>query len=225
MKAAIIGAGPAGLTCALKLIESGFNVDVYESSAAAGGMTKSFDLWGQRVDVGPHRFFSMDEKINSFWREQVGEDYVMVDRLTRIYYNKKFFLYPVKAMNALKNLGFIEAMSCVLSYIKACFAKKGSEKTFEEWVSHKFGYKLYNVFFKTYSERLWGISCKNLDADFARQRIKGLDLFEVIKSAIFQQKSVKHKTLVEQFAYPKMGAGVPYDNIVKKIASKGGNKI
>ena len=211
MNVAVIGAGPAGLTCALKLSEAGIHVDVYESDSAVGGMTKSFDLWGQRVDVGPHRFFSMDEKINSFWREQVGKDFVMVDRLTRIYYNKKFFLYPVKAMNALKNLGFFEAMACVLSYIKACFAKKGDEKTFEEWVSHKFGYKLYSVFFKTYSERLWGISCKNLDADFARQRIKGLNLFEVIKSAIIPQKGVKHKTLVEQFAYPKMGAGVPYE--------------
>ena len=222
MNVAVIGAGPAGLTCALKLVEAGIHVDVYESDSTVGGMTKSFDLWGQRVDVGPHRFFSMDEKINSFWRGQVGEDFVMVDRLTRIYYNKKFFLYPVKAMNALKNLGFLEAMACVLSYIRACFAKKGDEKTFEEWVSHKFGYKLYSVFFKTYSERLWGISCKNLDADFARQRIKGLNLFEVIKSAIIPQKGVKHKTLVEQFAYPNMGAGVPYENIAKKIETLGG---
>ena len=217
MKVAVIGAGPAGLTCALKLAEAGMEVDIYEREESVGGMTKSFDLWGQRVDIGPHRFFSMDEKINSFWQEQVGEEYVMVDRLTRIYYNKKFFLYPVKAMNALMNLGVIEATACVLSYLKACFAKKGDEKTFEEWVSHKFGYKLYSIFFKTYSERLWGISCKDLDADFARQRIKGLDLFEVIKAAVLPQKGTKHKTLVEQFAYPNMGAGVPYDNISDKI--------
>ncbi len=221
MKIAVIGAGPAGLTCALKLAEAGHEVDVFESDHIIGGMTKSFDLWGQRVDIGPHRFFSMDDRINSFWQEQVGEDYVMVDRLTRIYYNRKFFLYPVKAMNALMNLGFVEASACVLSYLRVCFAKKGDEKTFEEWVSHKFGYKLYSIFFKTYSERLWGISCRELDADFARQRIKGLDLFEVIKAAILPQKGTKHKTLVEQFAYPNMGAGTPYDTIVKKLEELG----
>lgn len=223
MKVAVIGAGPAGLTCALKLAERDVDVDVYESDSAVGGMTKSFDLWGQTVDLGPHRFFSMDEKVNSFWLSQVGGDYIMVDRLTRIYYNKKFFLYPVKAMNALTNLGITEAVACVFSYMKAQFTKKGDEKTFEEWVSNKFGYKLYSIFFKTYSERLWGISCKELDADFARQRIKGLDLFEVIKSAFFPSKETKHKTLVEQFAYPKMGSGVPYDNIVKKLKSYGSN--
>ena len=223
MRAAVIGAGPAGLTCALKLAEAGVEVDVYEADTAVGGMTKSFDLWGQRVDIGPHRFFSMDDKINSFWLKQVGRDYVMVDRLTRIYYNRRFFLYPVKAMNALKNLGFTEAAACVFSYIKAGFSKKGDEKTFEEWVSHKFGYKLYSIFFKTYSERLWGLSCQELDADFARQRIKGLDLAEVIKSALIPQKGTKHKTLVEQFAYPNLGAGVPYEVMAEKIRSLGGH--
>ncbi len=215
MKIAVIGAGPAGLSCAIKLREAGNEVDIFESEHTPGGMTKSFDIWGQRVDIGPHRFFSMDDKINSFWKKYEGKDYEMVDRLTRIYYKKKFFLYPVKAANALVNLGLMEAASCVLSYLRACFIPKGDEKTFEDWVAHKFGYKLYSIFFKTYSERLWGISCKELDADFARQRIKGLDLFEVIKSAIIPQKGTKHKTLVEQFAYPNMGAGTPYENIVR----------
>lgn len=221
MKVAIIGAGPAGLTCALKLSEAGIEVDVYESDANIGGMTKSFDLWGQRVDLGPHRFFSMDDKVNSFWLSQIEDNYVMVDRLTRIYYNKRFFLYPIKAMNAITNLGFFEACACVFSYLRAQFNKKSEEKTFEEWVSNKFGYKLYSIFFKTYSERLWGIPCKELDADFARQRIKGLDMLEVIKSALFPSKETKHKTLVEQFAYPNMGSGVPYENIAQKLRKQG----
>ncbi len=221
MNAVIIGAGPAGLTCALKLAEGGVAVDVYESEPQIGGMTKSFDLWGQKVDLGPHRFFSMDEKINSFWLSQVGDEYVMVDRLTRIYYDQKFFFYPVKAINALTNLGFFEACTCILSYLKAQFHKKGEEKSFEEWVSNKFGYKLYSIFFKTYSERLWGIPCTELDADFARQRIKGLDMIEVIKGALIPHKETKHKTLVEQFAYPKMGGGIPYENMAVKLERLG----
>ena len=221
---AIIGAGPAGLTCALKLAEAGMHIDIYEADSSVGGMTKSFELWGQQVDLGPHRFFSKDDRINNFWLEQVGNDYIMVDRLTRIYYDHKFFLYPVKAINALVNLGFFKAVACVFSYIKAQFNKnKGKEKTFEEWVSNKFGYMLYSIFFKTYSERLWGIKCSELDADFARQRIKGLDMLEVIKSALFHSGGTKHKTLLEQFAYPKMGGGIPYDIIADKLKKLGSN--
>ncbi len=225
MKVAVIGAGPAGLTCALKLAEAGTHVDVYEADDVVGGMTRSFELWGQEVDLGPHRFFSKDERINNFWLEQVEKDYIMVDRLTRIYYNKKFFLYPVKAMNALVNLGFFKACACILSYFKAqVFGNnKGKEKTFEEWVSNKFGYMLYSIFFKTYSERLWGIKCSELDADFARQRIKGLNMLEVIKSALFHSGGTKHKTLLEQFAYPKMGGGVPYEVIADKLKKLGSN--
>ncbi len=225
MNVCIIGAGPAGLTCALKLAEKGIHVDVYEADSTVGGMTRSFELWGQEVDLGPHRFFSKDERINNFWLEQVADDYIMVDRLTRIYYGKKFFLYPVKAMNALVNLGFFKAAACIFSYFKAqLFGKnKGKEKTFEEWVSNKFGYKLYSIFFKTYSERLWGIKCSELDADFARQRIKGLNMLEVIKSALFHSVGTKHKTLLEQFAYPKNGGGVPYEVIADKLKKLGSN--
>lgn len=222
MKIGIIGAGPAGLSCALKLVESGHEVDVFEADSAVGGMTKSFALWGQQVDLGPHRFFSMDEKVNQFWKEQVGEAYIQIDRLTRIYYKKKFFLYPVRALNALSNLGILEAIGCVFSYVKALFHRnRGKETTFEEWVSNQFGYKLYSIFFKAYSEKLWGISCKDLDADFARQRIKGLNMLEVIKSALIPAAGRKHKTLVDCFAYPKMGGGVPYERIKDKIEAAG----
>lgn len=227
MRVAIIGAGPAGLTCATRLVDEmggDVSVDVYEVDSVVGGMTKSFGLWGQRVDLGPHRFFSKDERVNRFWLEQVGDDFIMVDRLTRIYYDKKFFLYPVKAMNALANLGFFKAVVCVLSYCRAQFSRnRGKERTFEEWVSNKFGRKLYTIFFKTYSERQWGIPCSELDADFARQRIKGLNMLEVIKNALFHSDGNKHKTLVEQFAYPKMGGGTPYEYMAEKLRQCGAN--
>lgn len=222
MKVGIIGAGAAGLTCAASLAEKGVEVTVYEASNCIGGMTRSFTLWGSRVDLGPHRFFSLDSRVNDYWLRFAGEDYIMVDRLTRIYYGGKFFLYPIRAFNALFNMGLGKAFLCIMSYIRASFRKKGDEKSFEEWVSNRFGYRLYSMFFKSYSERLWGIPCTELDADFARQRIKGLNMLEVIKSALFHGNSGKHKTLVERFAYPRMGAGVPYENMVKRIERLGG---
>ncbi len=222
MKACIIGAGPAGLACAAALLSRGVEVEIFESDNAVGGMTKSIELWGQRVDLGPHRFFCADQKVNRFWTHFTGKEYVMVDRQTRIYYKQKFFDYPVKAMNALSNLGFISAAECVLSYIYAQLFQHGKEANFEEWVSRRFGYKLYSIFFKTYSERLWGIPCTELDADFARQRIKKLDMLEVIKNAFFGGGAKKHKTLLDRFAYPKNGAGETYEKMAEYIREKGG---
>ena len=222
MKVGIIGAGPAGMSCAAALASKGVDVVVFESAKEIGGLTKSIDLWGQKVDLGPHRFFSDDKHVNHFWSYFTGKDYVMIDRLTRIYYQKKFFFYPVKAMDALRNLGIRTAAECVVSYFAAQIKPKGKEKSFEEWVSNRFGFKLYSIFFKTYSERLWGISCKELDADFARQRIKGLNLFEVIRDAFFGGGAKKHKTLLDSFAYPKNGAGEPYENMGEFIRKQGG---
>lgn len=148
MKIAIIGAGPAGLSCAAKLSENNItDIDIYEESDFVGGMSKSFVLWDQIVDLGPHRFFSMDKRINDFWLDIAGDDYLLVDRLTRIYYGKKFYLYPVQAMDALKKMGFFEAMGCAMSYFAALFKKKGDEKNFEEWVvSPIWKEVIFNVF-------------------------------------------------------------------------------
>ncbi|MBO6299241.1 MAG: FAD-dependent oxidoreductase [Lachnospiraceae bacterium] len=222
MKVGIIGAGPAGLACGAALVSKGVEVEIFESASGVGGMTKSFELWGQQVDLGPHRFFSANREVNHFWSHFTGKDYVMVDRLTRIYYEKKFFLYPVKAMNALTNLGFFTAAQCVFSYLTAQLKPKGQEQNFEEWVSRRFGYKLYSIFFKTYSERLWGIPCTELDADFARQRIKGLNMWEVIRDAVFGGGSKRHKTLLDRFAYPQNGAGEPYEKMADYIRDHGG---
>ncbi len=222
MKVGIIGAGPAGMSCGALLAAKGISVTVFESDKEIGGLTKSLELWGEKVDLGPHRFFSENRSVNSFWEHFTGKDYVMIDRLTRIYYRQKFFLYPVKAFDALKNLGLCAAAECVLSYFAAQLKPKGKEKSFEEWVSNRFGKKLYSIFFKTYSERLWGISCRELDADFARQRIKGLNLMEVVKDALFGGGAQKHKTLLDRFAYPEEGAGAPYEKMAEYIRKRGG---
>lgn len=221
MKVGIIGAGPAGLSCGLKLAQNGTDVTVFESSSIPGGMCKSFDLWDMRVDLGPHRFFSMDEDVTNFWLEPLKNEYVLVDRLTRIFYKNKFFNYPIKPADALPKLGIVEALHCGASYAATFFTQKGNEENFAQWVSSRFGKRLFEIFFKSYSEKLWGISCEELDASFASQRIKGLNLYETIKNAFNIGKN-KHKTLVDQFAYPKMGAGQTYDLMAAKIESLGG---
>lgn len=219
MKVGIIGAGPAGLSCALALVKKGIEVEIFEASPYVGGMARSFALWGQIVDLGPHRFFSMDKRVNTFWGEQLGDEYIVINRLTRIFYNKKFYHYPIKAVDALLKLGLWEAFLCMASYTAAQFKKRGNEISFEEWVSNRFGHRLYSIFFKAYSERLWGIPCTELDADFAAQRIKGLNLLEVVKSTFNSKGGKKHKTLVDQFTYPKFGSGQAYDMMARKIGS------
>lgn len=222
MKTAIIGAGPAGMTAAYELAKSNISVDVYEAGPSVGGMAKTIELWNQKVDIGPHRFFSNDTRVNELWLEVVGKDYEMVDRLTRIYYNKKFFHYPIKAFNALTNMGVLTAASCVTHYgIEKVFPTKDTS-TFEGWVTNRFGKKLYQIFFKTYTEKLWGIPCNVLDADFAAQRIKKFSLGEAMKTALFGNNG-KHKTLVDQFAYPHSGTGMVYERMASFVKNKGGN--
>lgn len=222
MKIAIIGAGPAGLTAAYKLAKEGVSVEVFEASDAVGGMAKTFALWGQLVDLGPHRFFSSDPRVNQLWLEVIGNNYSMVSRLTRIYYQKTFFDYPLKAINALTGLGIFQSLLCISSYLQAKLFPIKNESTFEAWVINRFGKRLYSIFFKSYSEKLWGIPCTELDADFAAQRIKKLSLYEAIKSALFKSGGKKHKTLVDEFAYPHKGAGAVYDLMAKKICALGG---
>lgn len=223
-KIAVIGAGPAGITAAYQLAKAGYEVHVYEASDRVGGLSKTIDLWNQKVDLGPHRFFSNDSKVNKVWLEVVGKDYKMVDRLTRIYYKKKFYFYPLKPFDALFKLGVGTAFVCVMSYFKQRIAPTKQDGSFETWVIGRFGFRLYSIFFKTYSEKLWGISCKDLDEDFAAQRIKKLSLFEAVKNALFKSKKNKHKTLVDQFAYPVGGTGMVYDRM-KEFVEKNGGKV
>ena len=220
-KILIIGAGPAGLSAARVLSENGYSVEIFELESQVGGMSKSIELFSQIVDIGPHRFFSKDKRLNDFWHSHTNGEYEKVSRLTRIFYNRKFFYYPLRGFDALFKLGFLESTLCVLSYIKAKISPfKGD--SFESWVANAFGYRLYSIFFKSYTEKLWGIKCSELDADFAAQRIKGLNLYEAIKSAFFGGGGKKHKTLVDEFSYPKKGCGVVYENMKQEIIKRGG---
>ena len=224
MKVCIIGAGPAGLTCAYQLTKAGIETDVFEASGSVGGLAKSIELWNQRVDLGPHRFFSQDARVNKLWLEVVGTDYSMVDRLTRILYNNKLYRYPIQPFDVVSKLGLNETSRCLLSYTyESLSPSQSSEETFESWVVKRFGRRLFEIFFKTYSEKLWGIPCDDLDADFAAQRIKKFSLYEAIKSTLMLNKPSKHKTLVEKFAYPNGGSGTVYERMAAYISENGGN--
>jgi protoporphyrinogen oxidase len=222
-KVAVIGAGPAGLTAAYQLSKSrDVGVTLFEASGSVGGLAKSIELWGQTVDIGPHRFFSTDTRVNEFWLEVVGGRYEMVNRLTRIFYNGKFFYYPLKPLDAFAKLGPFESARCFFSYVAERLSPTELKGDFETWVTSRFGKRLFEVFFKTYSEKLWGISCKELDSDFAAQRIKKLSLFEAIKNA-FLGGGGGHKTLVDKFAYPHEGTGMVYRMMAEGFAKNGGD--
>lgn len=227
MKIAVIGAGPAGLTSAYLLSRhiSGkvSGLDVYEACDHVGGLAKSIRLWDVIVDMGPHRFFSHDARVNNLWREAAGGEYEIVRRLTRIYYNNRFFHYPLKPLNVLSNLGAAESLMSVMSYIAGRLhppADPGAN--FESWVVAQFGRRLYETFFKTYSEKLWGMPCAELDADFGSQRIKKLSLYEAVVNAFGVGGKNRHKTLAEEFAYPRFGTGRIYERMAEAVVNNGG---
>ncbi len=221
-KVIVIGAGPAGLAAAHELVKLGASVEVFEASKHIGGMARSFELFGQRVDCGPHRFFSKDKIVNQFFRETVKDQFTLVNRLTRIYYNGSFFNYPLKIFNVLRNLSPVQVVAILYSFGYQKLFPMKSPKSFEDWVTDRFGKKLFNIFFKTYSEKLWGIPCSKIDADWAAQRIKTLTLFQAVINALVGDKDQKHKTLVDQFAYPNGGTGAIYENAARYVNQNGG---
>jgi protoporphyrinogen oxidase len=221
MPIGIVGAGPAGLTAACRLTKGQLGVDLYESGDAVGGLARSFPLWGQTVDLGPHRFFSRDQRVNQLWLEIVGPDYAMVQRLTRILYRGQFYHYPLQAFDALGKLGAVEAARCLASYARERFRPTSANGSFESWVSRRFGHRLFEIFFQTYSEKLWGIPCAELDADFAAQRIKQFSLSAALASALFRNGS-RHRTLADEFAYPLGGTGLVYERMARAVAERGG---
>ena len=206
------------------MTKAGIETDVFEASEAVGGLAKTIELWNQRVDLGPHRFFSRDARVNKLWLEVVGDNYSMVDRLTRVLYNNKLYRYPIQPLDVITKLGAAETFRCLLSYTREITAPgEFTEETFESWVVKRFGRRLFEIFFKTYSEKLWGIPCDELDADFAAQRIKKFSLLEAIKSALSINGPAMHNTLVEKFAYPHGGTGTVYERMNSFVMGNGGN--
>jgi protoporphyrinogen oxidase len=219
----IIGAGPAGMTAGYILSKSdGYETCILEKTGSVGGMARSFSLFGRIVDLGPHRFFSSDPRVNKLWLEVVGDRYRMVDRTTRVFFRNRFFRYPIMPMDVLSKLGLLETCRCILSFVHSRLRPRASEDTFEDWVVNKFGRRLYSLFFKSYTEKLWGMPTDRLSSDFAKQRIRKLSLGESIITS-FGLKKNKHKTLVDRFAYPLHGNGYPYERMRDSILANGGS--
>jgi protoporphyrinogen oxidase len=218
----ILGGGPAGLAAGVELSKKGFLVSVFESETQVGGISKTVEYKGFYFDLGGHRFFTKIDEVQKVWKEAIGEDFRVTPRLSRIYYNNKFFNYPLTAMNALTGVGLKDTFIILASYIKSKFFPYPKEETFEEWVSNRFGKRLFSIFFKTYTEKVWGIPCSTIQAEWAAQRIKGLSLSSAIINALFKPKKTKIKTLIDEFHYPKKGPGMMYDAFSQIIQENGG---
>ena len=230
-KAVIVGAGPAGLTAAYELSKLGFSVVVLEADPEyVGGIARTVSYKGFRFDIGGHRFFSKSREVEHLWTEIAGDDMLQRPRSSRIYYRGQFFSYPLKAFEALGKLGLIESALCMLSFARARLFPTQPAKSFEDWVSNQFGKRLFRIFFKTYTEKVWGMSCQEISADWAAQRIKGLSLASAIKHALLPQKKPKDrkdvvKTLIDTFRYPRRGPGMMWELCTEKIRQKGGQVL
>src|SRR5664279_26643 len=224
-KVAVIGAGPAGLTAAYLLSKAGVSVEVFESDPDyVGGISRTEKYKGYHFDIGGHRFFSKSREVEDFWTEILGDDMLQRPRSSRIYYQKKLFRYPLVALDALRKLGLWKSALCILSYEKAKLFPIRNPQNFEEWVSNQFGKKLYSIFFKTYTEKVWGVPCSEISADWAAQRIKGLSMSTLIRNALFPQKAGGEgliKTLIDSFRYPRLGPGMMWETCTTKCRQQG----
>ncbi len=220
----MIGAGPAGLTAASELCDLGIPAEVIEREQFVGGLARTLEYKGYRFDLGGHRFFTKVSAIEELWQRWLGDDLLMRDRLSRIYFDGTFFDYPLKPANALMGLGPLEAARIMLSYARAQLFDTGPERTFEDWVSKRFGRRLFEIFFKTYTEKVWGMPCNEISSDWAVQRIKNLNLVTAVKQALLGNRRGADgvvTSLVERFAYPRHGPGMLWERCRDSLESRG----
>ncbi|WP_407528769.1 NAD(P)/FAD-dependent oxidoreductase [Methylobacterium oryzisoli] len=231
----VIGAGPAGLTAAYLLAKEGRDVVVLERDPVrVGGISRTVEHNGFLFDIGGHRFFSKSKEVVDLWDEILPDDFIERPRLSRIYYKGRYYAYPLKAFEALRNLGLLQSAACVASYLYARAKPIPEPKSFHEWVRNQFGERLFSIFFKTYTEKVWGMSCDAISADWAAQRIKGLDLGAAIRDALARSLRLKAKarpgepvikTLIESFRYPRRGPGMMWEAAAAAVRRNGGQVL
>jgi protoporphyrinogen oxidase len=223
----IIGAGPAGLTAAYQLGKAGRAATVLEADQVVGGISRTVERDGWRFDIGGHRFFTKVDAVEAFWHEVLpDEDFMLRPRKSRIYYQGKFYDYPLKAGNALRNLGLVEAARCVASYAWARLRPPPHQEMYEDWLIARFGSRLYHHFFKTYTEKVWGHPPAEMPADWAAQRVKNLSLASAVVNALAPRRNQKEITsLIEEFQYPRLGPGMMWERCQELVEKQGSEVV
>jgi protoporphyrinogen oxidase len=221
----IVGGGPSGLAAANEAVGHGAKAIVLERLDRVGGLSRTTEFEGSRFDVGPHRFFTKNREVHALFVKTAGDDLLNVPRLTRIFYNNTYFNYPLTPLNAMFGMGPLSSLSILSSYAMARTRRAYAERrieNFEDWVVDRFGRRLFETFFKTYTEKVWGIPCTQIGADWANQRIKGLSLSTAVLNALFKTKNKTVKTLIDEFIYPRLGAGQLYEKMAANVEQTGG---
>jgi protoporphyrinogen oxidase len=218
---AVLGAGPAGLTAAWVLARRGVPAVVFEADGDVGGIAKTVEFNGYRFDLGGHRFFTKLKPIERLWERMLGDDFLTRSRMSRIYYRGTFFSYPLQARDVLRGLGIIESARCIASYVSGQMRLlRGEPRTFEEWVAGKFGKRLYDIFFRTYTEKVWGVPGSQIGAEWAAQRIRNFSLGMAIRDAVGLRRA-HATTLIEEFRYPRLGPGQMWRAFARKLRAEG----
>jgi protoporphyrinogen oxidase len=218
----VLGGGPAGLTAGYLLGRAGRDVVVLEAEDQVGGLAKTVERDGYRFDLGGHRFFTKAIEVDTLWHEILGEEFLLRPRMSRIYWNNRFLDYPLRGPDVVRKLGPIELARCVASYLRAAVRRNKVDESLEDWVSNRFGRRLFELFFKSYTEKVWGVPTSEIRAEWAAQRIKGLSFFSAAKAAFFGNKDNKVKSLISEFNYPRFGPGQMWDAMTTAIESEGG---
>ena len=224
----VIGAGPAGLTAAYELARRKVAVTVLEQDQQVGGIARTVNYRGYRFDIGGHRFFTKVAVVARLWRQLLGEDFLTRPRLSRIVYRKRFYDYPLKPFNALRNLGLVNTAAILFSYLRVRLFPVRPEVSFADWVTNRFGRRLYEIFFRTYTEKVWGVPCSSIGVQWAVQRIRGLSLRTALMDALTPARFRKRgaiKTLISEFWYPRLGPGMMWDALQNRTEALGGKVI